>query len=457
MEAYPALEHNGHRAMMGYLLFTTFRGKDNRPILHAPKVASCYGVEDYERIKKNIVIERMLELFRDEVLPDFKWTGWLPAVAAREAYELGVRSDLIERLDLELHTRPGELQRPVSWMEGRRINKKFITNMRKQSMTRAQAEASEGVAELSRRFIDYLNARSPRLFREQVRPRLADAWQVANKMTPRRKERQAKRQLRAIGGQPMPIYFPQKRSVRINAPNSLASIDSRIRKQLCAGWVEYDLSSAQLAIAASRWNVEPIVDFLESGGSVWQSISEHTGLGMEWKGVMKVAVYACVYGSTRGNILRTHMKEEAREKGLPYNHERGQRILSHPVFEEIIEPRNEQLEQIREEGGRMDVFGRWMSMKRFAREKGGGLAAARSILACEMQAIEMSLLEPALELAEEEEEKSRASWQIALFQHDGFSVKFHRSEAHHHSRIVEAVNEKCAAEGYPTHLEHEAL
>jgi hypothetical protein len=65
----------------------------------------------------------------------------------------------------------------------------------------------------------------------------------------------------------------------------------------------------------------------------------------------------------------------------------------------------------------------------------------------------MQLITPALELAEQEEKKTRHAWQIILYQYDGFSVKYHRSEEYHHKRIVKAVNQCAEERGYPTRLE----
>jgi hypothetical protein len=84
---------------------------------------------------------------------------------------------------------------------------------------------------------------------------------------------------------------------------------------------------------------------------------------------------------------------------------------------------------------------------------------ARSALARQAQAIELKLLEPALALAEAEDQKKDAAFQIVLWQHDGFSVKFRRKADRDRlsRRIIEAVDAEARRLGIPTRLEVEHL
>jgi len=78
-----------------------------------------------------------------------------------------------------------------------------------------------------------------------------------------------------------------------------------------------------------------------------------------------------------------------------------------------------------------------------------------SILAAQNQAIEMWLLEPALDLAERELEKSRPYFRIIVNLHDGFAVKHHRRDGENRERIKAAVDDRAADEDIPTELEVE--
>ena len=453
LDRYPAVSsHAGHRSFLGYLLFTSFRGKDHRPVLKAEIVTRCYNARDlYER--EYIRVYHLLRIFQRDVLDGFEWTEYKPGVGCREAYDTGVDNDLLQRVEEELHTRPDLIEDPVHWQTGNKINPKMQTRIRKELGEVAQDFRK--TPSVSKRWARYLNARHPRLF--SGLPEYKKAWEKAQSYEHREKQDGTLRHLRAMHVQPKPIYEFSRLSTRITASNSLQTIESELREIMTEEvWWEYDLSSAQLAIAAVEWGVPEVADFLAGGGSVWEHMVSHTGLGIEYKPVFKKAVYSTAYGAAKSTMLNRYMRGEAEKEGLEYRPgAEGSKILKHPFLAQIIPARDRKKTVIRRKGGAYDVFGRWLSVKYVERYKKNRSAAVRSILAQLNQAIEMSLLTPALQLAEEEEEeeKARKAWQIALYQYDGFSVKYHRSEKKHHRRIVDAVNAKAKRQGYPTRLE----
>ena len=449
---YPILrEHNGHRAFVGYLLFTSFRGKDNRPVLEGQRVLRCYNAQ--EAYPDRIRVIDILDVLRRDVLSNLKWTVYKPGVGCREAYETGVDKDILQAVGEELRSRPDRLETPLLWQTGKRISEK-----EKSLIRRRQAEGireSEGTAEASRRWAQYLNSRPANPFSE-VQGRFADAWKKAESYENKERREGELRHLRRFHLQPKPIYRYSPNTVRIIAKNSLQTIGSELRRILTGDlWTEYDLKSAQLAIAAVEWDVPEVVRFLKSGGDIWKSFSAVTGLPMEYKPVFKKGLYSTAYGSPQATVRRKHMRRAAKEKRLPYHpDEEGKRILDHPFFRKLIPARDRRMDKIQDAGGAKDVFGRWISVEKVRKSKDCGESkAVRSVLAQMNQAIEMDLITPVLNLAEAEEAKARRSWQITLYQYDGFSVKYHRSRDYHHQRIVQAVHERAKAGGYPTRLE----
>jgi hypothetical protein len=452
LDRYPILaDHAGHRAFFGYLLFTSFRGKANRPVLKAEHVAECYGALGLFR-RRYINAVDLLRGFQRDVLPGLVWTDYKPAVGCREAYETGIDSDILLRVEEELHTQPDLIEDPVHWQTGRMIDAKKQTQIRKKQL--AAVQDFDKPADVSRRWAEYLNSRSARLFNE-VHTRFADAWQVASSFTSRKRREGALRHLHSIEVQPKPVYRYSERSVRVVTTDTVQTIDSTLRRILTKDiWREYDLTSAQLGIAAVEWDVPEVLAFLENGGSVWKHMADYTGLGIEYKPLFKKAIYSTAYGSLQRSILNEHMPEEAESKSLRYRKDaEGAAIMDHPFLKQLIPTRNDQMERIDNDGGAYDTFGRWLSVRRITQLKRSRSGAIRSILAQMNQAIEMDLLMPALKLAKQELEKASPAWQIALYQYDGFSVKFHRSEEYHHKRIVDAVNERARKKGYPTRLE----
>ena len=451
---------------MGYMLFGSFRSDSGLPIIPAETVAKCYGI-DYDPDSPDHIIAHILRIFRRDVDALFEWKearstkdGWM----AREVTRWGVDEELRLRLEQEIRTKFSALENPVNWQTGRQIDPKFITKEHQRLMDKATVAAvRDRVADESARWISYMNARSPRGFREQVRPRLDEGWRIARsiecKDPKKQKEKrlQAKYHMREIGKLPKPIYEPLQNSVRLKAPKSLQTVQSNIRKALTKGWTEFDLASAQLAIAAKEWGLSRIYSFLDSGRSIWMSIAEESGLPMKYKPVFKKALYSYAYGAGRKQTLRTYMKERADEKNLSYAPDKeGGAILSHWAFPTLKEARDRRLKKIEADGGAYDCFGHWMSMEDPTRKE-RRWQRSRSILAAQNQAIEMDLLSPALDLAEEQDQRTRPDWQILLFQHDGFSVRFRRYAEQYTEEIVQAVNAKCERLGYPTWLESERL
>lgn len=445
--------HIGHRTLFAYILLTSFRGKEGRPVLDCENVVKCYGVED--RRGERVSAERFLELFRDEVLPGFDWTSYKPGEGCREAYTVPIDTDLRDRIDKEMQMRPSELEGYCNLVSGRKIDGKYVTNVRKGALKEVK-EMDEPCPE-SKRWAEYMNGRSARLYSLDAQKNIADAWEAVETL-PEGTRRGARRHLRALERDPKPIYRYNDITPRITAKTSLQTINSDLRGVLVGDeWTTYDLSSAQLAITAVDWGADEIADFLENGGDVWERFCEKSGLPFKYKPVMKKALYSTAYGANPQNILSEHMADRAEEKGLEYRaSDHGRRVMEVPLLKKLIEARDEEWKRIESEGGATDCFGRFLSLRKLQenhdKSKSG---AVRTVLSTCAQAKEMELLSPALDLALEEEEKARRSFQIALYEYDGFSVKYHRSEEHHHGRIMDAVNRKCTQEGYPTELEVE--
>jgi hypothetical protein len=439
--------------MMGYILLTSFRGKDGRPVLDCENVVACYGCED--RRGERVSAERLLELFHDHVLPGFEWTGYKPKEGCREAFHVPIDPDLRDRLDEEMQMRPSELEGYCNFVSGRKIDGKYITNVRKGA--RKEVKDMDEPCEESKRWAEYMNSRSADLYARDAQKNIAEAFGAVEDL-PDSTRRGARRHLRTLERDPKPIYRYNDVTPRITAPNSLQTINSDLRHVLVGDeWTTYDLSSAQLAIVAVDWGADDIAEFLRSGGDVWQRFCEESGLPFEYKPVMKKALYSTAYGANPENILSEHMADRAEEKGLSYSEEdHGHRIMDVSLLSKLIEAREEEWKRIESEGGATDCFGRFLSVRKLQEEHGKTQSGAvRTVLSTCAQAKEMDLLSPALDLALEQEDNKRPAFQIALYEYDGFSVKYHRSQEHHHERIMDAVNRKCRQEGYPTRLEVE--
>lgn len=450
LELYPILkEHDGHRALFLYLMTTTFRDEDTRdPVLPAGQVARCYG--SYARRKQrqnNLRTSCLLWRFKTEVMyvkwskPN-RWRG-----KARTLEHIDVDETLKRAWEDALSSRVSE--DAVDFWTG----EQRIEAQERREALKGHSKAQEPPCEDSRRWRDYLNRRDPALF-EGAKSRLSQAYERVRHDPDFKgqKREEAFRHLRAIEEQPVPIYGFSGNTVRLTALNpSLQTIDGDLRHLLTKEWIELDLSSAQLAIAGTDWGIPEVIEFLSAGKSIWEDLASFLSLPMKVvKPALKKGLYAAVYGALVDNIPGI-ITDKAEAEDFQFPEEKAKQFTEHSLVKELLEAREVQLNQIRKQGGKRDCYDRWIDYsgvsKRFPE---------RSVLARLNQAREMWLLEPVLRLAEKQDEGEQA-WEVALLQHDGFSIQVHDGQEKQVVQTLKsAVADLAEDRGYPTRLEVEA-
>lgn len=450
MRTYPILRnHDGHRAFFLYIMNTPNRDDGEhwgtgRPVIPWKTVARCYGkkAQDYGG---NLRIPRILEMYRDQVVRDFEESGYYSSGYARTVKDTGVDSTLEQmwREEQRMDRRDMEL---VDFFTGKRHTPKRRHHLRERRI--AACEASEPRCSDGKKWREYLHDRDSGLYYRLLK-HMPEAKAEARKLEGSGQV-QAFVNLCRIEEQPMPFYRFSEKTVRLTTSRSgLQNLDSDLRDVLTQDWVKFDLSSAQLAIAAKDWGVETALAQLRSDESIWESLKDHTGVPI--KSPLKKGCYSTVYGAERGTI-KGNMAYEAAKKGRPMDEAAQERFLDHPVISELLEKRERVMEKIRREGREQDCYGNGISTEDIDDD-----APERSVLSQLAQAQEMQLLTPALELAREVEKGyAKTPWQITLYLYDGFCVNFTTDTKDYHApRIQEAVNQRCKNAGYPTRLEME--
>jgi hypothetical protein len=454
LRRYPILEqHDGHRAFFLYLLTTTFRDVETRnPVISAEQIARCYGDEaqkwrDQGNLKTSVILRR----FSSDITY-IEWSSPNHRLGdARTLQYIDLDDSLRKAWEEALSSPIGE--DAVYFWSGRKRARVKTRQTEHREKLRERSRAQTPPCEDSKRWRDYLNARDPSLF-ESVLDRLPKAYCKVREDPEFRgqKREEAIRHLQAIEEQPIPIYGFSGNTVRLTALNpSLQTIDGDLRHILTEGWIELDLSSAQLAIAGKDWGVQKVVDFLSEGKSIWKDLSSFLSLPMRAKPALKKGLYSAVYGALENNIL-WFILEKAQYEGVDVPKERAKQFTEHPLVQELLEAREEQLDRIREDGGAENCYEQWIDYDGIEKKK-----PQRSILAQLNQAREMWLLEPVLRRAEEQDEGAK-NWDVTLLQHDGFSIKVHNGQG---KQVVEtlqnAVAELAEHHGYPTRLEIESM
>lgn len=306
----------------------------------------------------------------------------------------------------------------------------------------SEATADAPLVSEAKEIADYLNELPSNLFTKKINANIDSAIAIAAALPePQRSGELAK--LHRIIAQPQPFYGPSKeqKTVRLFAKGvSIQGLSNPVKAALTAGWVTFDLRSAQLAIIAEDWGITELAEWLSiPTNSIWSelcSLFPAVAPGVA-KSAIKTAVYSVCYGGTKTQI------EQALAADLMVTPAAAEKFFEHRFVAAILNSRSARMKKIRGEGGATDCFGHRIACP----DKG----KARSVLAQLSQAREMQLLLPAVRLAK----KRRKEVTIVLWEHDGFSVHFTRKDrvADESERIRAAVGTECRRRGYPTWLE----
>lgn len=274
-------------------------------------------------------------------------------------------------------------------------------------------------------------------------------------------------QLRAIADVPLPLYKFTGSTLRLTpAGPSIAALPKKMRRAVFDDYLEVDMSSAQLAIAASAWRLGKVRQFLADcmGGdkSWWTELigwlrqelpapmycpEKHFGAV---KGVLKGFTYGLFYGMKRENLRRLgtpHGPSSDKERYYksirmmnrlflsemmdPVPQRQIQRIgdalFRHPLVDRLFRRRQQIFSKIKAQGSITDCFGR--SIDAESRD-------SNSVLAEYMQNAELMVMLPVGETI-----LSDGDLRFGLWQHDGVTMAPRRRKPWAYRNAVEQARE----------------
>lgn len=273
-------------------------------------------------------------------------------------------------------------------------------------------------------------------------------------------------QLRAIADVPVPLYKFTKSTLRLTpAGPSLAALPKKMRQAVFDDYLEVDMSSAQLALAASLWGgLKSLRGFLrackkENGKSWWAELigwlrrklpapkykpEKHFGAV---KGVLKGFTYGLFYGMELRSLRRLGNPHDPNTDADRYyrsiremnrlflpgmEHPRpreyvkkvGDTLFEHPLVRKLLTRRQKMLSKIEAQGGIDDCFGRDVSTT--------GERGPKSVLAEYMQNAELRVMLPVGETVLESDDLK-----FGLWQHDGVTMAPRRKEPWAYRKAVQ--------------------
>lgn len=360
--------------------------------------------------------------------------------------------------------------------------KKFSTHAAKSKRNKARADAQIAQNALpshpeAQKVLGYVSGLSPRLFTHIVSEGWEAAWQEVENIEDPEKQRLAAEKLLAVRDAPQPVMGPSKdqRTPRVFAKgSSILGLPRAVRSALTdSSCIWLDLSSSQFAIVAVQWDAPEVEPFLRSSASeagkvsIWHSLIE--SLGPEGKqlveerhqrpgdfeqakDVVKQFFYALVFGAgpvalrtltfegvTYSGELSAALNASEDKKAL------GKRLLGHPVPKALLKARKRRAQEVVDDGGAFDCFGKWIPV--------AGKRGEYSVLAQLAQAQEMQLMLPAIDLAAKRKDK----FDVAFWLHDGIAIRV-KDEAAKDAivrSVTRAVDEEAARHGIKTFLERQ--
>jgi len=429
---------------------------DGLPVICADTIAWAAGKRK-QSAGGNYRTEAFLEEFREAVLERFVWSTHVPGKRCRIARVRGFDDEVLRWIEDEISQPVTDAEARVDFVSGKRYSPARQQEARERERVRALKRLGDAGCDEAREIMAYMNDLKPNVFSKLLRVNEREAYRVANGL-PINERRAALATLHRIADQPVPFYTPSRagRTVRLFDQGSIATLKKEVRHALMAGCTDFDLVSSQLAVVASLWDVRVVRDSLRewdrAGRAVWDEFYDYLGIAPNVqafaKGTLKTALYALCFGASdpflKGVLTLglTNGPVESRRDAYAF--------LDHPVIRALREARDRQIKRIISEGGARDVYGRWRPVEGKKTIEEG----ARSVLAQLAQATELHLVFPALELA-----RTTRDFQIILWQHDGFTVRFsdRTKQERWTERIVRAVQKKAEDLGVPTRLEYKLL
>lgn len=364
-----------------------------------------------------------LKRFRANVMPDFNWNDYCyKGGKARRAITKWPK-DLLKALE-EDRKKLTICNNRVYFTTGKPYTRLSVANQRAQT----KREADKRFLDLEKwqpavPLVQYLNNLPPHRFTKLL-VNLPSAEKVAQNIIEKSKRDNQLERLACIRDQAQQFYqFSSKgKTARIFPLNAgILMLKKDVRQALTKGWWECDLRSSQLAICSKLWSVRPIEKFLATGGNIWKDFADHfeVGLTTDFKAAVKKALYSLMFGATKETLIWElngslkiydwHAQVSAWFPPPPIG---GREFFAHPLIKKLYTARNRRIRELINGGKIITAFGQEM-------ECDGSRESARSILACEAQAMELWLLMPVVEMARETDE-----FFITLWQHDGFSLAF---------------------------------
>lgn len=443
IEQYPVLGIKSNEAYRKLLLNLIFnKTEDDYTVINRSMLATCEGCF-LELLGHRYIGSKFIQRFQEEVGLSFYIKDY-NRIEGRARYAKPKFPSKVEQaIQEELNsTFDSKVSDKIDFVTQKKWTKNTLTQIKKELDEEVKlfySSASEEALPL----LEYLNNLPSNLFSSKFTENLQHIKNVFLKLESNETDLKLKPKrdftlkkielsiLACIAENPKPYYKPSSagKTVRIFPHNvSILLLHKKLRKAVCKGWYEYDLVSSQLAIVAKLWNITEVQEFLQSGNHIWTSLFTHLGVDYKHtkiqkpnyfdklKGLLKESLYSLIYGMKKSALLGRLTKGF---KKLKIN-KKGADLFQHPIIAALYESRELKISKVLEDGELLLNWHKNKVLKLIGNTEKEKKKSVKSLLAQEAQLMEMILLKPVFEIAEQ----YRNYMAITLFQHDGFTVHY---------------------------------
>jgi hypothetical protein len=433
---YPGvLSSDAFIGLMQSLLFSTFVDEDTgRLILSHKMIAAIEGVNPS---RHGYAAYRLLGEFNDNVMPiDVKGHLYSRGLART------IKPNFTPSVTHALATGMANASADRVWFgSGEYLSRRAKDRIEKERRQELLQIADEARADHpGRELLDYLNGQPQTARRNLLRTNEPSVIQAIGKLPG--VQREWSERLVTNGVTRNDIYYkPVDNSPRIFASGAtLHQLPRDIRKLALKGSTEVDLRSCQLAVVARIWGTPKLLSFLEVGQSIWGHLSDFVGVDDTAKPIIKITIYSIVFGMARNNLQRNLADGTEGIPGIGLG--RALRFFKHPLIQELLKARSNQLNDIKRNGGGVDAFDRWIPCDR--------KYDVRSVAAEIVQSYELRIMMSIVPILKSDRQIKTVSWL-----HDGASIHFgdKTERAWQIARMQRAVDSTAADLRIPTILE----
>lgn len=463
---YPMLKDNEiYRRLFFHLSYpkAQLRDSDSGLILVSEEILASIEYKEDQLASNHYKGIKLLEAFKRDVLHDLEWSGYsAQANKARAVLNTGFSREYQALLDAEKEgIFKGSKRYFLSGKAYNRANREAHRALQREDAFKLwQVSENEDALYVAQ----YLNNLPSRAFTDIVQKNMEAARAVASNLIfkPKRKmsaqqHKEIERSIRQVNldilaeieAQSQPIYKPADATVRLFTLTAhMGNLKTEVREVLTQGWVEVDLKSSQLAITATLWGVESVVNFLRQGGSIWREMFIQYDLAPDndVKRIFKDALYAILFGADKKEVKK-HITQKLHALGI---NQTGALFMEHWIIRDMLEARNKQIDRISELGGAYTVYGSWLSLADNVSTNSisNKYYNVKSILAQQAQAVELKIITSLFRLAADSDD-----FTITLYQFDGVSILF-KDKGRQHAHLARMKQEvKAISDSLGIHIE----